>query len=340
MAMLLKRLCEENGVSGNETAVRDIILSEIRDKADNIKIDAMGNIIAFKKGRSSDKTVMLAAHMDEVGFIISGITDKGYLEFKTVGGIDTRVLISKRVTVGASKIKGVIGMKAIHLQKKSERETVPAIRDIYIDIGASDKKTAEKLVKIGDYGTFDTQFSDFGADKIKSKAIDDRVGCEILVSAFDVPCEYDRYICFTVQEEVGLRGAQTAAYRIKPDIALVIEATTCSDVHGFEPHEYVTTVGGGAAVTFMDRTTIVNRRFSQWLMDEGQKSGIPVQYKRTAMGGNDAGAVHKAAEGVMTASVSVPCRYLHSPVSVASRSDIEAVRGLVFMFIERVNELL
>lgn len=337
--MLLKKLCEENGVSGNERAVRELILSEIRSKADDIKIDAMGNIIAFKKGRRSDKKIMLAAHMDEVGFIISGITEKGYLEFKTVGGIDTRVLISKRVTVGADKIKGVIGMKAIHLQKKSERESVPEIKDIYIDIGASDKAAAEKLVKIGDYGTFDTVYSDFGTDKIKAKAIDDRAGCEILISAFDAPCEYDRYICFTVQEEVGLRGAQVAAYRIKPDIALVLEATTCSDVHGFEPHEYVTTVGGGAAVTFMDRTTIVNRHFSKWLMDEGKKAGIPVQYKRTAMGGNDAGAIHKAAEGVMTASVSVPCRYLHSPVGVAAKSDIEAVRRLAFMFMERADEL-
>lgn len=337
--MLLKKLCEENGVSGNERAVRELILSEIRSKADDIKIDAMGNIIAFKKGRRSDKKIMLAAHMDEVGFIISGITEKGYLEFKTVGGIDTRVLISKRVTVGADKIKGVIGMKAIHLQKKSERESVPEIKDIYIDIGASDKAAAEKLVKIGDYGTFDTVYSDFGTDKIKAKAIDDRAGCEILISAFDALCEYDRYICFTVQEEVGLRGAQVAAYRIKPDIALVLEATTCSDVHGFEPHEYVTTVGGGAAVTFMDRTTIVNRRFSKWLMDEGKKAGIPVQYKRTAMGGNDAGAIHKAAEGVMTASVSVPCRYLHSPVGVAAKSDIEAVRRLAFMFMERADEL-
>lgn len=337
--MLLKKLCEENGVSGNERAIRELILAEIRSKADDIKIDAMGNIIAFKKGRRSDKKIMLAAHMDEVGFIISGITEKGYLEFKIVGGIDTRVLISKRVTVGADKVKGVIGMKAIHLQKKSERESVPEIKDIYIDIGASDKAAAEKLVSIGDYGTFDTEYSDFGTGKIKAKAIDDRAGCEILISSFDAPCEYDRYICFTVQEEVGLRGAQVAAYRIKPDIALVLEATTCSDVHGFEPHEYVTTVGGGAAVTFMDRTTIVNRRFSKWLMDEGRKAGIPVQYKRTAMGGNDAGAIHKAAEGVMTASVSVPCRYLHSPVGVAAKSDIEAVRRIAFMFMERADEL-
>lgn len=338
--MLLKRLCEENGVSGNEDAVRDIILSEIRNKADDIKIDTMGNIIAFKKGEKSDKKIMLAAHMDEVGFIISGITDKGYLQFKTVGGIDTRVIISKRVTVGKSKVKGVIGMKAIHLQKKSERESVPEIKDLFIDIGAADKSAAEKLVSIGDYAAFDTAYSDFGTDKIKAKAIDDRVGCEILIDALDKRCEYDMYVCFTVQEEVGLRGAEVAAYNVKPDIALVIESTTCSDVHGFKPHEYVTELGGGAAVTFMDRTTIVNREFSDWLMNEGKAMEIPVQYKRTAMGGNDAGAIHKANEGVKTASVSVPCRYLHSPVGVASKSDIEAVRRLVFMFVEKVDELL
>lgn len=338
--MLLKKLCEENGVSGNEDAIRDIILSEIKDKADDIKIDTMGNIIAFKKGASSDKKVMLAAHMDEVGFIISGITDNGYLQFKTVGGIDTRVIISKRVTVGKNKVKGIIGMKAIHLQKKSERESVPEIKDVFIDIGAADKASAQKLVNIGDYGTFDTAYSDFGTDKIKAKAIDDRAGCDILVSALDKECAYDMYVCFTVQEEVGLRGAQVAAHRVNPDIALVIESTTCSDVHGFEPHEYVTELGGGAAVTFMDRTTIVNREFSDWLMREGKKAGIPVQYKRTAMGGNDAGAIHKSNEGVKTASISVPCRYLHSPAGVASKSDIEAVKQLAFMFIDKVDELL
>ena len=338
--MLLKALCEANGVSGNEGAVRKLILEQITPLADDIKIDSIGNILAMKKGRSSAKKVMLAAHMDEVGLIISGITEKGFLEFKTVGGIDTRVLISKRVAVGEKRVKGVIGIKAIHLQEKSERETVPKVKNLFIDIGAEDREEAEGLVQLGDYAAFDTEFAEFGAGKIKAKAIDDRAGCLVLMDLMNQMCRYDTYFCFTVQEEVGLRGAQVAARRIMPDIALVLEATTCSDVFGSQPHEYVTQLGGGVAVSFMDRSTIVPHTFYSWLYETAQREGIPVQYKNTTMGGNDAGAIHIAGRGVKTASLSIPCRYLHSPAGVAAWADLDAMEALAKLFMERIDEVI
>lgn len=338
--MLLKELCEFNGVSGNETAVRNFILEKIKPLADEIQIDSIGNVLVLKKGKSKEKKVMLAAHMDEVGLIISGITEKGFLEFKTVGGIDPRVLISKRVAVGANKVPGIIGIKAIHLQEKSERESVPKIKNLYIDIGAKDKDEAKTLVQLGDYAAFDTQFTELGAGRVKAKAIDDRVGCAVLIDLMEVPCRYDTYFCFTVQEEVGLRGAGVAARRISPDIALVLESTTCADVFGSEPKDYVTRLGHGVAVSFMDRTTIVPTPFRQWLYETAQKENIPVQYKQAVAGGNDAGIIHIANRGVKTASLSVPCRYLHSPAGIADMADAAAMYDLAKLFLERIDEVI
>lgn len=337
--MLIKELTELNGVSGDEGEVREFLKNRIKPYADEITVDSMGNLIALKRG-NPEKRVMISAHMDEVGFIISGITDKGFLEFKTVGGIDTRVIISKKVTVGKNKVPGVIGMKAIHLQKRSERESVPEIKELFIDIGAKDKKTAEEKVHLGDYAAFDTKFEKLSSSVFKAKAVDDRAGCAILAELIKNPVKYDTYFCFTTQEEVGLRGARVAAHRINPDIALVIESTTCSDVHGFEEHEQVTKMNGGAAVTFMDRTTVVNREFYKWLYKSAEKNGIKVQFKNSTSGGNDAGRIHLEKGGIKTASVSVPCRYLHSPCGMASLEDIEAVKGLAGLFLEKIDEVI
>lgn len=337
--MLIERLTNLNGVSGDEGAVRSFIREQIEAYADEITVDTIGNLIALKKG-NSDKRVMLSAHMDEVGFIVSGIDDKGYIKFQTVGGIDTRVIISKKVTIGKDKIKGIIGMKAIHLQKRSERDSVPEVKDIFIDIGAKDKKSAEQKVSLGDYIAFDTEFEILGNDTIKAKALDDRIGCGILMELIKLPVKYDTYFCFTTQEEVGLRGARVAAHRIKPDIALVLESTTASDVYGSEEHEYVTAMGKGAAVTFMDRTTIVDRDFRKWLYDNAKVVAIPVQYKMATTGGNDAGRIHLAGTGVKTASVSVPTRYLHSPCGLASLKDIESAKALAEMFLNRIDEVI
>ena len=337
--MLLKQLSNLSGVSGDEGKVREFIISQISDYADEITVDSIGNIIALKKG-IGDKKIMLSAHTDEVGFIISEITEKGFLKFKTVGGIDTRTILAKRVKIGKKGILGVIGMKAVHLQKKSERSSVPEIRDLFIDIGAKDKESAEKMIKLGDYAVFETEYEELSDSVVKAKAIDDRAGCAVLIELIKKQLKYDTYFCFTAQEEVGLRGARLAAYRIKPDIAFVIEATSCSDVHGCKPHETVTRMGGGAAVSFMDRTTIVDDMLWKKIFEMAKTANIPVQYKCSTSGGNDAGRIHLTQDGIKTAVMSVPCRYIHSAAAVVSLDDLEAVKNLTGLILERIDEVL
>ncbi len=338
--MYIKELCILDGVSGSEGDVRAFILNKIKPYADDITVDNIGNIIALKKGEKQDKSVMLSAHMDEVGFIISGITEKGFLEFKTVGGIDTRVIISKRVRVGKDKIPGVIAMKAVHLQESFERDKIPKISSLYIDIGAKDKEEAEKYVSLGDYAAFETEFETLSDYIIKAKAIDDRAGCAALMELIKEMPLYDTYFAFTTQEEVGLRGAKIAAFRIKPNIALVIESTTCSDVHGSEEKDYVTSLGGGAAISFADGRTIVNKDYFDKLIKLAKDNGIKVQTKATVTGGNDAGAIHLSQNGILTASVSLPCRYIHSPVGIASLSDFDAVVNLARLFLKSIDKFL
>ncbi len=337
--MLIEELTNLNGVSGNEGEVREFIKAQSAPYADEIITDTIGNLIVLKKG-SGGKKLMISAHTDEVGFIVTGINDNGYIRFKAVGGIDPRVIVSKKVTVGKNRVKGVIGMKAIHLQKPAERESVPAISELFIDIGAADKKSAQEKVKIGDYIAFDTKFEQLGEDTFKAKAIDDRVGCAILLELLKNPVKHDTYFCFTAQEEVGLRGARLAAHRIKPDAALVVESTTCSDVFGCEEKDYVTDMGGGAVISFMDRAAIADKNLRKWLYDSGKKEGIPVQFKRATAGGNDAGRIHLEVGGIKTASLSVPGRYIHSPCSLASMRDVTAVYELAKLFIEKIDEVL
>lgn len=335
--MYLETLTQIPGVSGDEGLVREFIIEKIKDVVDEITVDSIGNLVCCIKGTGeSNKKVMVAAHMDEVGLIVSKICDDGFLKFKTVGGIDTRVLISKKVRIGAHGIPGVLGAKAIHLQKKSERETLPKESDLYIDIGATDKESAEKLVSLGDYCVFDSDYVAFGNGFIKAKALDDRVGCAILMSLAQKKTTYpfDLYLAFTVQEEVGVRGARIVTNRICPDIAIVLEGTTCSDVYGTEERDFSTVSGGGAALSIIDRNTYFDKKLTSALYHTAKAHGIPVQYKQTATGGNDAAVIHVSAGGVKTAAISVPARYIHSPSSVINQSDYEAVKTLIHTFLQ------
>ena len=243
-------------------------------------------------------------------------------------------------------------MKAVHLQSTSERSSVPKVRELYIDIGARSADEAKKKVSLGDYVAFVTEYEQIGS-RIKAKAIDDRAGCAILMDLIEQTPAYDTYFCFTTQEEVGLRGARLCAARIKPDAALVIEATTCSDTAGVEQHSAVTLLGGGAAISFADRTTIVPEDYCRALFELAAEHKIKVQYKAAVSGGNDAeqrrdgdyldhdaGAIHLAVGGIKTASVSVPARYIHSPASVADIGDIEAVRALAGAFLANADKII
>ena len=255
----LKNLCLIDGISGDESRVRDHIISKIKDKCE-YSVDPMGNVLAFKKGKNQPKNkVMLSAHMDEVGFIVTYICDNGFLKFTNVGGIDPKISVGRAVKVGENAINGVIGNKAVHLCQGDEEKTLPKLDKLYIDIGAKDKEEAEKYVSIGDSVHFVSDFVEFGQDKIKAKAIDDRFVCAIMLKMIESDLEYDTHFAFLVQEEVGCRGAGAAVFTIRPDYAIVLEATTASDISGVSDEDSVCVQGKGAVVSFMDRSTVYNR---------------------------------------------------------------------------------
>lgn len=331
MLETLKELCLIDGISGREDKVREYIISRISDKCE-YDIDPMGNIIAFKKGLNrADKKVMLSAHMDEVGFIVTYICDNGFLKFTNVGGVDSKVTLGKAVTVGEKAIKGVIGSKAIHLCKGDEETTAPSLDKLYIDIGAKNKEDAEKYVEIGDSVHFDSDFVTFGKNKVKAKAIDDRFGCAIMLSMIDSELEYDTYFAFLVQEEVGCRGASAAAFTLKPDFAIVLEATTAADVAFVDDSDAVCRQGNGAVVSFMDRSTLYNRDMFKGAFKLAKENNIKIQTKTTVAGGNDAGAIHKSNGGIYTTAISLPCRYIHSATSVADTEDMKSCYDLAVL---------
>ncbi len=336
--MLLKTLTDAFGVSGNEKEVRDIIIEEIKSYVDHIKIDIMGNIIAHKKGRKDNISIAVTAHMDEVGFIIKGIDDSGLIKFAPIGGVDPRILVSKQVVIGKNKINGVIGAKAIHLQRPDERKKAIAIDDLYIDIGCKAKTEAEKLVNVGDYIGFYSEYVEFGKNRIKAKALDNRVGCAILIDLLKMETDIGITGIFTVQEEIGLRGAEVAANQIDVDLAIILEGTTCSDVSNVETHMQVTELDKGPAISLMDRTSIYNRKFVDMVVETATEYEIPWQYRRSTFGGNDAGKFHTANAGTPCVSIAVPCRYIHSPISVLSKDDYHNCKELLFKFIDRISE--
>jgi len=338
---MLKKLSDAFGPCGCEEEVRGLILNEIMPYADEIYCDGMGNVMALKKGRSSEKTLMLAAHMDEVGMIVSDITTDGYLKFKTVGGIDPRLLVSKDVLVGGQRVRGVIALKAIHLQTADERKNAVRESNLRIDIGAKSAEDAMRYVSVGDYVVFDTQCMPFGDGLWMGKAFDDRAGCAILCELIrEKELPFDTYFCFTVQEEAGCRGSAIAAARICPTAALVLEGTTCSDVSGVPASAEVTTLGGGAALSIADRGAYSDIPLTQKLYALATENGIAVQYKRTTMGGNDLSSIQRSGNGVKAAAVSLPTRYLHSPYSVISQKDYDSVKAVGRLFIMQAEEWL
>lgn len=334
---MLFKLLKSRGVSGDEGEIRAAITEIVRPLCDDITVDTMGNLFAHKKGSGkSSVRAMACAHMDEVGLIVSYFRDDGLLEYDTVGGIDPRVLVSKRVKVGKNGVHGVIGAKAIHLQSESEYRSVLGHDKLLIDIGASSADEARRLVKLGDYVSFDTEPELFGDGCVCSKALDDRVGCLALISALEGEYDCDFTAVFTVQEEVGTRGAQVAASRVKPDVCVVLEGTTSNDLGDVPEHLRVCEPGKGVAVSFMDRASIANVDMFKTMLSIGDKQHIPYQIKSFVAGGNDAGAVQRRESAVATCVLSVPCRNIHSPVSVASLYDMQSQAELVKAYIKQL----
>lgn len=336
MLKLLKELCLLDGVSGNEDAVRDYLSERAGPYADGLRVDAMGNLIVFKKGAvAAPDALMIAAHTDEVGVMVTHITDQGYLKFDFIGGVDRRVVIGKPVTVGENKVPGVIGLKAIHMTTKAERKKSPKVDELYIDVGAKDKAAAEKLVNVGDYGAFVSDAVEFGGGLFKAKAIDDRLGCAVMLKLLEEDLPLDVTFAFTAQEEVGTRGAFGAAFSVHPQTALVLEATTAADIPSVDKAKRVCYVGKGPVISQIDGGTIYDRTLFEELRDLAEEHSIPWQTKELIAGGNDAKAIQRTREGVRVCAVSAPVRYLHAPSSVVSVRDAENMLALVRCFLKR-----
>lgn len=336
MIELMKELCALPGPSGCEDAVRAFVLKRVKPFADEIRTDAIGNVMVFRKGRKAlDRPVVLCAHMDEVGVIIKKITEDGMLKFGFVGGVDPRVVIGRPVRFG--NVPGVIGIKAVHLTTAAERRTMPKTKNLYIDIGATSRAAAEKLVSLGDYGVFDSAVVEFGDGLIKAKAIDDRVGCAALLRLLEDEPPVDTWFCFTVQEETGLRGAASMAFALDPGFAMVLEGTTAADLAEVKGADAVCRVRGGVVLPFMDGATIYDAALFELLRDACTKRGIPWQTKTRVAGGTDAGRIHRSRAGVRVCAAAAPVRYIHSPSSVAAKADCEAVLAAARAFLEELG---
>lgn len=335
---MLKDLCLLNGTSGDEVRVRDYIINEIKEYS-TYEVDNLGSVIAYKKGKKKpNKTVCINAHMDEVGFIITGITSDGYLRFAPVGGIDTKVCLDRAVTVGENRINGVIADKAYHLLEEGEKDNAPSFDKLLIDIGAKSETEAQSVVSLGDFAYFESDYTELGNGYIKAKALDDRIGCMLMIELIKSELEYDTVFCFNVQEEVGLRGSKCTSFAVGADISIVLEATTAGDLDGVTGADRVCVLGNGGVVSFMDNRTIYDRELYKLAMNTASVNNIPVQTKTAVAGGNDAGSIQTSGKGAKVMALSLPCRYIHSPSSVVKKSDIDNTRKLLKEILKKIYD--
>ena len=339
---LLRELSLTFGPTGCEDNVAELIRSQVKPYADEIRLDKMGNLTAVLYGRDhgteSERRLMFSAHMDEVGFMIKDVNGDGTLSFSCLGGIVGSALPTRRVTVGDenNKLPGIIGTKAIHQLSGDEHEAMPKTSGLYIDIGAKDKEEAESYVKRGSFGVFESEYVHFGRDGkyIKGKALDDRFGCAVMIelcrrlAARGDKLPHDVYFAFTVREEVGKSGAETTAYAIDPHMAFVLEATAVADNTGSPREKQVAILGEGPAISFMDRSTIYEREIYEFVLETARTHGIKAQPKRFVSGGNDAGHIHKTRAGIRTAAISAPARYIHTASNVIHEDDYRAAVDL------------
>ncbi|MBE6876057.1 MAG: M42 family metallopeptidase [Ruminococcus sp.] len=343
MLNYLKELCALNGISGDEAQVRNYLEEKINQFPDILecRTDALGNLLVHKRGRNQAKhTVLIGAHMDEVGFIITEIQSDGTCMLDTVGGIDPDVAIGRAVFLPKVQKFGVIGCKPVHQLSDKEREEKPAKKNLILDLGTSSREETLALqIFPGDSVCYHSEWTELGGNRVASKAIDDRFGCAAMLKLLEGEIAYDTWFGFFVQEEIGTRGSRTASYAIHPDFALILETTTAADLDSVHDGNAVCHLGKGAVALFMDRATIYDKELYQIAFAEAQKLNIPCQTKSRIAGGNDAGAVHVSRDGVRTLAVSIPCRYLHSPYCTAQISDMTQSYQLAEKMLERMHEL-
>ncbi|HLJ59602.1 MAG TPA: M42 family metallopeptidase [bacterium] len=344
---LLESLSNTFGVAGFEDDVRDVLRPLVTPLADETRTDPLGNLIAVRRGRTA-RVLMLDAHMDEIGFIINHVEDTGFLRFATIGGWDARILPAQAVTIRARSgtlHRGVIGALPPHLLSADERTKPLPIEALFIDIGAdSAVEVADRGIRIGDPGTLAYPFETLGDGSVLGKAFDDRVGCVVMLKTLEALAgrtpEMTVACNFAVAEEIGLRGARTAAYQLDPVIALALEGTVAADVPGVSGARQVTRLGRGPAISVADNSIIVRPQFVRALERMAEARGIPYQLKTPLFGGTDAGAIHLSRGGVLAGGISVPCRYIHTPLSLLRLGDVEGAIRLVTAFVEEAHTLV
>ncbi len=322
---LLKEICEVAGAPGHEQRIREVVLREVKKLADKVSVDNMGNVTAFKKGKK-DKKVMIAAHMDEIGFIVTHIDENGFLRFIPLGGFDPKTLTAQRVIVhGKKDVIGVMGSKPIHMMSAGEREKIVPISDYFIDLGLS-KKEVDKIVSVGDTVTRQRELIEMG-NCVNCKSIDNRVSVFILIETLRElkSSPYDVYAVFTVQEEVGIRGANASALQIEPDFGFGLDTTIAFDVPGAKPYEVVTKLGDGTAIKIMDASTICDYRMVKYMKQTAVKHKIKHQTEILPAGGTDTAALQRMNPGgAISGAISIPTRHIHQVIEMADKSDIRA----------------
>lgn len=336
---LLKKICEAPGVPGYESRIRKIIIDEVTPLVDSVEVDNMGNVIALKKGKSNEKCAMVGAHMDEIGFIVTHVDDKGFVRFTTLGGFDPKTLTAQRVIIhGKKDIIGVMGTKPIHVMSPEERNKMPKVKDFYVDLGMK-KEEVEKIVSVGDPITRERELIEMG-DCVNCKSIDNRVSVFILIETLrklkSVP--YDVYGVFTVQEEVGIRGANVAAHAINPDFGFGLDTTIAFDLPGAQPHEKVTSLGEGTAIKIMDAMTICDYRMVDYMKKTADKKKIKWQPELLTAGGTDTAGIQRMGKnGSISGAVSIPTRHLHQVIEMAHKEDIDGSIALLKACLEGLD---
>jgi putative aminopeptidase FrvX len=334
----LKKLCNTPGSSGYEEPIRSLIIDEMTPMVDSVKTDQLGNVIGFKKGRGKNK-VMLAAHMDEIGFVVSFIDDSGFLRIQPTGGFDPRTMMAQRVIVhGKKALLGVMGSKPIHILKEEERKKTLEVTDYFIDLGLPVEQV-KKLVAIGNPITMDRTFGIMG-DCVTAKAFDDRVGVYCMMEAVRKVKKHhvNIYVVATTQEEVGLRGAFASSSGIEPNVGIALDVTLANDVPGAQKHEYVSELGKGVAISVLNGSAISNPKLVQEFKDLAEKHKFPYQLDILPRGGTDAGAMQRVKGGAAVVTLSIPTRYVHSTVETCHKVDIQATIDLLAVYLTQASD--
>lgn len=339
----LKKLSNACGVTGREDEVRDLMIKLMKPYADKVTVDTFDNVIAMKKGKKGVKKVMLAAHMDEIGLMVKTINKEGFLQFAKMGGIDDRILLAQKVIVYTKKgpLQGIIGSKPPHIQKEEERKKIVTYDELFIDVGAENRESANSMgVTVGDPVGFDVKYSQIGKDIVMGKAFDNRAGCAAMIETLnqlrDTDCTI--FAVGTVQEEVGLRGAGTAAFGIEPDVALALDVTVAGDVPGVREFDSSIKMGKGPALTVSDAGIIAQPKVLRWLRETAETAKIPYQIETGLLGTTDAARISLTRQGIPSGTICIGTRYIHSPVSMMSLTDAENAAKLATAAIKNIEK--